>query len=313
MNPPFENYWGIDVSKEWLDVDAGDKVIRVNQDKKSINAFIKKHTKIDNQKTLVVLESTGGYERTAVRCLSEADFTVHVAHPHKVKAFIQAKGRLAKTDKIDAKMLKEYARFIQPSEIRKVATVLQEKLESLSARLTQLKEMRHQESCRLGMVTDNFIKKSIKNTLSLFEKQSNEIQTMILDLITADSELKEKYTLLCSMKGIGVTTATILITDLPELGEISKKEIAALVGVAPITNISGQKTGKAVTKYGRFGVRKTLYMAALTASRYNPKLRDFYTKLIAAGKAPKVALVAVIRKMLVILNAMLQHKKPFYA
>ncbi len=139
------------------------------------------------------------------------------------------------------------------------------------------------------------------------------IKQFILQIIHNTAELKEKFNILCSMKGVGETLAMVLITHLPELGSTNKKEIAALVGVAPITNQSGQKTGKAMIKYGRHGVRKILYMAALTACRYNPKMKDFYSKLIAKGKLKKVAIVAVMRRMIVILSAMVQSKKCYFS
>ena len=134
-----------------------------------------------------------------------------------------------------------------------------------------------------------------------------------LKVVPLDPEMIEKHDLLSSMKGVGPTLALALLIDLPELGRVNKKEIAALVGVAPITNQSGQREGKAVTKHGRSGVRKILYMGALSACRYNPKLKEFYLRLIGAGKPKKVAIVAVMRKMLVILNAMLQSKTHFNA
>lgn len=312
MDKQFEAYWGIDVSKEWLDIDTGSQIVRITQSKKSINGFIKKYKKED-QKILAILESTGGYEQTAIECLSAADFTVHISHPNKVKAFAKAKGRLAKSDSIDAKILREYGFFIQADDIKPLKTALQNELSLLGARLEQLKEMHHQESCRLGIASKKSVKKSIEGILTLLKKQIEIIKNTILDLIVSDEQLKERYDILRSMKGIGPTLAMKLITDLPELGEANKKEIAALIGVAPITNNSGQKIGKAMTKYGRFGVRKMMYMGALVASKHNPKFQAFYSKLIAAGKAPKVALVAVIRKMIVILNSMVQTKTLFIA
>lgn len=312
MNQGFESYWGIDISKDWIDIATGIQSIRVLQTQKAIKEFIKKY-KPENQKILCVLESTGGYEQLAVECLSEEGFVVHIAHPNKVKSFAKAKGRLAKSDKSDAKVLREYGSFIREDEIKPLPTAFQNELTLLGARLEQLKEMHHQESCRLGMSSEKVVKKSIKSILELLKKQIEMVKNTILSLINSNAELKEKYEILCSMKGVGPMLAMKLITDLPELGEANKKEIAALVGVAPITNESGKKAGKAMTKYGRFGVRKILYMGALVASRHNPKLRVFYKKLIDAGKPPKVALVAVMRRMIVILNAMVQSKKHFYA
>lgn len=308
MNKNFETYWGIDVSKEWLDIAIENRVYRVEQNKKAIVTFIEENK---SETPLVVLESTGGYERLAVECLSNAGFTVHVAHPNKVKAFAKAKGKLAKTDSIDAKLLSEYGRFINPNEIRELPSKQHQELQLLAGRLEQLKQIHHQESCRLGIASSKAIKQSHELIIKIIKKEIAEIEAKILSFIKADSMLKEKYNLLRSMKGVGPVLAMVLLVDLPELGKTTKKEVAALVGVAPITNQSGQKTGKAMTKYGRHGIRKVLYMAALSASRYNIRLKVFYEHLIAKGKLKKVAIVAVMRKMLVILNAMMQSKTCF--
>lgn len=310
MNTHFGNYWGIDVSKEWLDIAIGNTILRIAQTEEAINQFIK-HNETNTEKALVVLESTGGYERLAVQCLSKAGLTVHIAHPNKVKAFAKAKGRLAKTDKIDAKLLSEYGRFIQADDIRALPSKEQEELQLLGARLEQLKEMHHQEKCRLGIVSVQRVKQSHELMISTIRNEIDVLEKQILKLIKEDAELEEKYTLLRSMKGVGPVLAMMLLIDLPELGQVNKKEVAALVGVAPITNQSGQRTGKAMTKYGRRGIRKILYMAALTACRYNTKLKVFYERLVMSGKPKKVAVVAVMRKMIVILNAMIQSKASF--
>jgi transposase len=306
----FENYWGVDISKNWLDIAIGNQVVRLDQTKKVIEDFLIRHKGVE-QKTLIVLESTGGYEQLAVDCFSEKGFTVHIAHPSRVKSFARAKGKLAKTDIIDAKLLGEYGRFIDISEIRSLPSKTERKLRSLGSRLEELKEIHHQESCRLGIVSEPITKKSISSILRAVKKEIALIEREALEVIKASSELKEKYDLLRTMKGVGPVLALTLICSLPELGIANKKEIAALVGVAPITNQSGQKTGKAMTRFGRHNVRRILYMGALVACRYNEKFKHFYKKLVEAGKAKKVAIVAVMRKMLVILNSMIMTKTAF--
>ena len=164
----FENYCGIDVSKNWLDITIGRHVTRIDQTKESIESFLAQ-SQLKESTTLVVLESTGGYEQIAVDCFSEKGFTVHVAHPTKVKSFARAKGRLAKTDVIDAKLLSEYGRFIDVSEIRNLPSKIARKLRTLESRLEELKEMHHQESCRLGIVSEPIIKKSINSILKLLK------------------------------------------------------------------------------------------------------------------------------------------------
>jgi len=306
----FENYWGVDVSKNWLDIATGNRVMRINQTKEALEEFLVENA-INEANTLVILESTGGYEQLAVDYFSEKGFTVHVAHPTKVKSFARAKGRLAKTDAIDAKLLGEYGRFIDISEIRNLPSKIARKLRSLGSRLEELKEMHHQESCRLGIVSESITKKSINSILNILKKEIALIENKALEVVKSSVELKEKYDLLRTMKGVGPTLSLTLICSLPELGVANKKEIAALVGVAPITNQSGQKAGKAMTRFGRHNVRRILYMGALVACRYNTKFKHFYHKLIEAGKPKKVAIVAVMRKMLVILNAMIMTKTAF--
>ena len=306
----FENYWGVDVSKNWLDIALGTRVIRIDQTKKAMSDFLVQN-KVSESNTLITLESTGGYEQLAVEYFSEKGFTIHVAHPTKVKSFARAKGRLAKTDTIDAKLLREYGRFIEVSEIRNLPSKTTRKLRSLGSRLEDLKEMHHQESCRLGIASELLTKKSISSILKILKKEIASIEKEALDIIKSSNELKEKYELLRTMKGVGPILALTLICSLPELGVANKKEIAALVGVAPITNQSGQKSGKAMTRYGRQNVRRVLYMGALVASRHSSKFKLFYNKLVEAGKPKKVAIVAVMRKMIVILNSMIMTKKAF--
>lgn len=306
----YEIVWGIDVSKEWLDISIDGKVERITQTKKSINTFIKKN-KAAEKCTLAVVESTGGYERLVVDCLSGSDFIVHVAHPNKVRAYAAAKGCLAKTDKLDAIIIEGYGKFIDPKNIHDLPNEMERRLSALNSRLVQLKESHHQECCRHGVATEAMVKRSHQDSINWLLKQIKQIKAELLTLIQSDEGLKEKYKLLISMKGVGPALAITLIADLPELGKISKKEVAALVGVAPLTKESGKRVGKSKTRYGRFDVRKVLYMGALTATRHNHILRPFYQQLLARGKLKKVALVAVMRKMIVILNTMVQTNTAF--
>lgn len=310
MKKTYGLFWGIDVSKEWLDIAIDEKVTRVAQDKTKIKQFIRANSK-HGASILATLESTGGYEKQVCHLLHEAGLTVFVAHPNKVVAFAKAKGRLAKTDVIDARLLAQYGQFVEAKEIHALPSLEQEKLSALQSRITQLKEMHHQECCRLGLVQDKSIQKSHEGMLKLIKHQIKRIQAEMLHQIEQHATLKERYHLLCSMPGVGPALALSLLADLPELGHATKKEIAALVGVAPLTHQSGKKIGKALIGHGRSGVRKILYMGALVACRHQAKMRAFYERLVAAGKAKKVAIVAVMRKMLVILNAMMQTKTYF--
>jgi transposase len=245
------------------------------------------------------------------RCLDKAGILVHIAHPNKVVAFGKARGKLAKTDAIDAKLLADYGAFFDKAERRGPRSSEQEELQLLNTRLAQLKEMRHQETCRIGIAFNKRLKESHEQIIKFLDKELVEITEEIKLCIDSVPELKAAYILLQSMKGVGPVLAMTLLADLPELGKISKGEIAALVGVAPITKQSGQKQGRAKTAYGRSSVRKVLYMAALSASQHNARLKIFYERLVSAGKAKKVALVAVMRKMLVTLNAMMHSNTLF--
>lgn len=312
MTTKYEAIWGIDVSKDWLDISINGQVTRIDQKEKNINHFVKKERDLDKI-TLAVLESTGGYELLAVDCLAKAGVTVHVAHPNKVRNYARARGRIAKTDKLDARIIEGYGKFIEPESIHALPSEQERKLNKMSTRLAQLKDLHHQESCRLGMATDKRIKCSHQRVLKILVKEIEETEATLLALIKADSQLSKKYELLRSMKGVGPTLAMTLLAELPELGRANKKEIAALVGVAPMTSESGKKTGKAMTQNGRKAVRQVLYMGALVAAHHNEKLKAFYQQLLAKGKAKKVALVAVMRKMIVILNAMVQTNTVFHA
>lgn len=237
-----EAYWGVDVSKAWVDIAIGNNVTRVKQDSDALQSFLDEYLKPE-QKVLCVLESTGGYERLVSRSFTAAGITVHVSHPNKVVNFARARGRLAKTDKIDALLLAQYGQFITRAERRSPKSESQEKLEDYSSRLSQLKDMLHQECCREGTAADE-IKACHQEMIDLLKKRIGRIEIIIQGLIDSDDALSQKYQLLCSMKGIGPVVARTLICDLSELGEINHKEIAALVGVAPITRQSGQYVGK---------------------------------------------------------------------
>lgn len=310
MNQTYSVFCGIDVSKEWIDIALGKKTFQLLQDKQAINNFIKKHFDRPNE-SLVILESTGGYELLTAECFDAAGITVHISHPNRVRDFAKAKGRLAKNDRLDAIILSEYGRFISPSDIRSLRSKLLIKLGALNSRLAQLKELHHQEACRLGTAQVSEVEKTHKEMLKLLKKQMTSIESKMLTLITSETELKERYIRLQTMKGVGQALALTLIASLPELGYANKKEIAALVGVAPITKNSGKKRGRAMTQNGRSGLRKILYMGALSAIRWDVRMSEFYKRIISTGKAKKVGIVAVMRKMIVTMNAMLTYKTDY--
>ena len=311
MTKSFIDFYGVDVSKDWIDIANQGSVIRVKQAKGKINQHIKRYIKSPRQ-SVVVLESTGGYERLAARLFSEAGVSVHIAHPNRVRDFAKAKGRLAKTDKLDAIVLEDYSKFIDPSIVRPINSKEIMALNDLNSRLIQLKQFHHQESCRIGISSSTPVKKSLKAMLKVTKTQITLIENQMKAIIKRSPELSEKFIRLQTMKGVGPTLALSLIADLPELGQATKKEIAALVGVAPVTQESGKKKGKAFIRHGRHDLRRVLYMGALVAIRHDEKMRDFYNNLINKGKAKKVGIVAVMRKMIVILNAMIEKGENYY-
>jgi transposase len=310
MSKVFSVFCGVDVSKEWIDVAIGKTVAQLPQDKETIVSFIKKHFE-QPKDSLAVLESTGGYELLAAECFDEMGITVHIAHPNRVRDFAKAKGRLAKNDRLDAITLSDYGRFIDPLDIRPLGSKLLMKLSALNSRLGQLKELHHQEACRLGTAKLPEVKQTHEEMLTLLAKQIASIEKQIIELIKSEQELAERYNRLQTMIGIGPTLALTLIAELPELGYVNKKVIAALVGVAPITKDSGKQRGRAITQNGRNRLRKILYMGALSAIRYDTRIATFYNRLISSGKAKKVGIVAVMRKMLVTMNAMLAQAKDY--
>lgn len=259
---------------------------------------------------LIVLESTGGYQRSLVAALAAAGLPVVVVNPRQVRDFARALGILAKTDALDAQVLARFAQQVNPA-IRPIADAQRSALSDLLTRRRQLVELRTAETNRLTQALTPRIKTSIKAILSAIDKQLASIDQDLDDQIKHSPAWREKEDLLTSVPGIGKLTARTLLASLPELGTASRQTIAALVGVAPINRDSGMMRGKRTTWGGRRVVRSALYMAALVATRYNPVLRAYYAKLLAAGKAKKLALIACTRKLLVILNAMLRNHCPW--
>lgn len=303
----FKTFIGIDISKEWVDIHLNTHVYKVLQS--NTESFIANH-RVEFQEALCVMESTGGYEIKLAQHLMEQGIAVHIAHPNQVAAFMKAKNRLAKTDPIDARLLSQFGAFLTPEHIRKPLSEKQYQLQHLGDRLRQLKDFLHEENCR--QKHPNMMHLSLKETFSeirdVINKKILDIETKMVSLIQMDQDLNERFKILQSMIGIGKVSALYMLADLPELGILSKGKIASLVGVAPITQQSGKMKGRSHIRYGRSDLRKILYMAALVACRHNSIMASFYKKLCAQGKPKKVAIIAVLRKMLVILNAMIKTK-----
>ena len=263
----------------------------------------------------VVMEATGGYEAALACALQASGLPVAVLNPRQARDFARSMGRLAKTDAVDARMLAEMAAVLVHREdlarfVRPVADECQQWLAALVTRRRQLLAMLGSERQRL-QITPRKLHPSIEAIIAAIKAQLDDLEAQMMD------HVREHFSgldgLLQSTSGIGPVASATLIAQLPELGRLNRREIAALVGVAPMSNDSGNRKGRRRVQGGRFEIRRVLYMATLTAARYNPVIRAFYERLRAAGKLPKVALVACMRKLLTMLNAMVRTGKPWDA
>lgn len=297
---------GIDVSKARLDVamrPTGDSDSAAN-DELGIKALVRRLAPM--KPALIVLEATGGLERPVTRALASAELPVVVVNPRQVRDFAKATGQLAKTDSIDAVVLARFAEAVRPA-VRPLPDEVTLELRALIARRRQITEMIVAESNRLSGAS-KALKKRIDAHIRWLQAELGRADKDLDQSIGQSPIWCENQDLLKSVPGIGPIVSRTLLAELPELGELNRKQIAALVGVAPFNRDSGKLKGRRAIWGGRATVRAALYMAALVASRRNAVIRVFYKRLRAAGKAPKVALVACMRKLLTILNAMIKHK-----
>jgi transposase len=311
MTITVEVYVGIDVSSDKLDVAVwGEKnCLEVPNSKKGITKLVK--ILRERKPCLIVVEATGGYEEAVVLALFEAGLPVALVSPQRVRQYAKAKGLLAKTDQIDAQVLAEFGKQLRPRLFRGKREE-QKRLSALLGRRKQLNEMLQAEKNRLRTnAQSQSLQQSLKHVIRCLKTELKAIDQEIEQFLQEHQELQEQETLLRSAKSIGRVTAATLLADLPELGQLDRKEIAALVGVAPMNRDSGRKRGYRKTQGGRPQVRSALYMSALTGIRYNPILKAQYQQLVKRGKEKKVAITACMRKMLTILNAMMRDQQPF--
>jgi transposase len=297
---------GVDVSKDSLDVaiGPGKEIITFTNDQKGVDALIKKLSRIGPE--LIVLESTGGYERLATSSLVEAKLPVVIVNPRQVRDFAKSAGILAKTDAIDARVITRFAAAVKP-DIRQLKDRETSELTALVTRRRQIVEMIVAENNRLKLANKRN-EKDIKDHIRWLEKRIDKIESDIGKMIKNSPIWRCKDDILQSVPGIGPTTSAILICDLPELGFLSQKKIAMLAGLAPLNCDSGKFKGRRRIWGGRAAVRSGLYMATLAAIRCNPAIKGFYKRLTAAGKCHKVAATACMRKLLIIVNAMLRDQ-----
>lgn len=299
-------YFGIDVSKQWLDIaDSDGRCWRVSNDG-SGHVQLREQFVAENP-VLIVMEATGGLERELAVVLSAADLPVRIINARAIRHFAKASGLLAKTDRLDAKVLVSFAQAMR-LEPRQPPSEQQQALAALIARRRQLIEMITMEKNRLASAHAS-VKTSVRRTIVWLEKQLKATDDDMDQALRQCGVWREKVELLESVPGIARVTSMNLLATLPELGTLNRRQIAALVGVAPFNRDSGRWQGKRSIYGGRATTRSALYMAALVGARHNPILKRFYQRLRAAGKPGKVALVACMRKLLTILNVMIRERQ----
>jgi transposase len=299
---------GIDVAKAELVVSVlpNRERFTVLNDERGVRTLVERLRAIGPE--LIVLEATGGYELLGVAALAAAALPVVVVNPRQVRDFAKATGQLAKTDRIDADILARFADVVRPA-VRVIPDAEAQELEALLARRRQLLEMLQAERNRLGQVFGKgkrLVRKSLKAHIAFLERELRMTDTDLGEMVKNSPAWRERDELLQSVPGVGPVLSRTLLADLPELGRLSRREIAKLVGVAPLSRDSGTMRGRRFVQGGRATVRAVLYMAALVATKRNAVIRGFYQRLVAAGKPKKLALVACMRKLLTILNTMVR-------
>ena len=304
-----ENTIGIDISKAKLDVHVlhGEKDVQFENTADGIKECVTLCQKV--RPDLIVMEATGGYEYLATAMLSAARLPVAVVNPRRIRDFAKAVGQMAKTDKIDARVIALYASNCEPMPQDQIDNNSR-KLKALTARRHQLLDMRTAENNRKEHAVDKEIARSIDIIIKTINKELQKVERQINEHIDNMPQLKQKTETLKSIPGIGDTTAAMLVSELPELGTFNRRQIAALVGVAPINRDSGTFRGKRMTGGGRKHVRNRLFMPTLVAVQHNPVLKNYYHRLVEReGKMKMVAIVAAMRKLLCIMNTMLKNNQ----
>jgi transposase len=304
-----ETYVGIDVSKGRLDVAVlrEERGWQVENNQEGIAKLVQQMQEVCPE--LIVVEATGGYQRAVVEALFHDGLSVAVVNPARVRQLARACGLLAKTDKLDAQVLAVFGQRVRP---RRYAgkTEAEKQLSALLVRRKQVEEMLKAEQNRLRTISPS-LKSSVERIIAILKEEKKRLDEQIRGLMKEQKAWQEQSEILSSAPGVGPVTTATLLADLPELGKMDRKRIAALVGVAPMNYDSGRKRGYRKTKGGRTDVRSVLYMSTLVATRYNPVIHAQYQHLLKRGKEKKVALTACMRKFLTILNAMVRDQQPF--
>ena len=304
-------YVGIDVAKAQMDVAVRptDQRWTISNDEPGVGELVSRLKALSP--TMVVLEASGGLELPAVAALTGASLPVVIVNPRQVRDFARATGTLAKTDALDAAVLAHFAEAVRPP-VRPLKDAETQVLNSLVARRHQVIAILVAEKNRLGTAI-SAVRPRIEAHIAWLEQELNDIDEGLRQTLRSSPVWREKDDILRTVPGVGEQLSLALLAHLPELGTLNRRQIAALVGVAPFNRDSGTMRGKRRVWGGRSRVRAILYMGTLAASRFNPVIHDYYQRLLAAGKPKKVALVACMRKLLVILNSMLNHRSPWRA
>lgn len=302
---------GIDGAKDTREVHErpSGEGLRVANDERGLRELIARWA--EQTPALIVLEATGGYEVVVAATLTSAGLPVAVVNPRQVRDFARATGQLAKTDALDAAIIARFADAVRPP-VRPVATGTAQALGELVARRRQLVDMLGAERNRQAQMRDRQVQRQLGAHVKWLIKALTDLDRDLNDTIRSSPVWRETDELLRSVPGIGPVTAQTLIAEVPELGHLGRHKIAALMGVAPLNRDSGAFRGRRMIGGGRASVRRVLYMAALVAVRYNPRIAVFYTRLTTAGRPKKVALVAAMRKLLTILNAIVRDHRPWH-
>jgi transposase len=296
----------VDISKEALDLSlAGQSPCRYANDAAGIAKLVKALKKLP-EPAWVICEPSGGYERDLLEALWAAGIMVSLVNAARIRAFARAQGLLAKTDEIDASVLREFGELLRPQALE-APSPQRQRLAALVQRREQLVNLLSMEEQRLVQSRDATVRKLGERLIKELQKQVEQIEEMIETQIDDDATLKAQSERLQQVKSIGQVTASTLLAEMPELGKLSRNEAGALAGVAPYNRDSGVLRGRRTIRGGRVQVRRVLYMAALVATRFNPILKAFYQRLLADGKPKKVALTAVMRKLVVLLNHLLKN------
>lgn len=309
MSSETSSVLGIDISKEWIDAHLlpGNQSWKVSREPDQLHHWI---DHLPHKITLAVMEASGGLEMPIAVSLSNAGIPVAIMNPKQIRAFATALGQRAKTDALDAKVIARFGEMLRPTP-RPLPSETRALLDELVTRRRQLVETGVAEQNRLSTMRSAQTRQSIETHLHWLKSQVKEIEKQLEELIKKSPAWMADAKLLISVPGVGPITSTIMLAALPELGRLSPREITSLVGLAPVPRESGKWHGKRFIRGGRKDVRSAIYMCILSAIRFNPVIKVFYIRLLAAGKDKKVAMVACMHKLLIILNAIIRDRKPW--